>query len=163
MKSYVLFGDAELGKIFDTAMHALARHVRTSDGLFYPPVNMDTGNLFATWVDSLGAFFPGLQVLQGDIKHALITHEVYNSIWLRYNAMPERWDIAQKTVRLSHYPLRPEFIESTYMLYTVCSLLLFEWFTCTGRQLNRTTIYTLGLELLRIWRKTQEWNVVTLR
>ena len=32
-------------------------------------------------------------------------------------ALPERFDIVAKTPALSHYPLRPELIESTYFLY----------------------------------------------
>jgi mannosidase alpha-like ER degradation enhancer 1 len=80
---------------------------------------MDTGQLATHWMDSLAAFFPGLQALYGDLEHAIKLHSVYFKIWQRYGAMPERYNWNLKKTEIASYPLRPELIESTYMLYQV--------------------------------------------
>ncbi|KAJ3024281.1 alpha mannosidase-like protein [Thoreauomyces humboldtii] len=116
-KAYVLFGEREYFDIFQKGYEALTKHVRDQKGLIWRNVNMFTGALAATWIDSLAAFFPGLQVLAGDIEGAAKLHQVYFSIWTRYNALPERFDFKTRSPAISSYPLRPELIESTYMLY----------------------------------------------
>jgi mannosidase alpha-like ER degradation enhancer 3 len=40
-------------------------------------------------IDSLLAFWPGLQVLKGDIKGAITMHETLNQIVKRYDFLPE--------------------------------------------------------------------------
>ncbi|KAI8048341.1 glycoside hydrolase [Gilbertella persicaria] len=117
LKSYILFGDQEYKDMFDQAYRALMLFVRDPSGYLYRNVHMSTGSLMSSWVDSLSAFFPGLQVLYGDIDAAIKSHLVYFNIWRRYHALPERFDFFQKTVDLPYYPLRPEFVESTYHLY----------------------------------------------
>ena len=57
------------------------------------------------------------QVLAGDIEEAICTHAVYYSIWRRYSALPERFDWNTKSPNVKFYPLRPELVESTYLLY----------------------------------------------
>ena len=59
------------------------------------------------------------QVLAGDIEEAICTHAVYYSIWRRYSALPERFDWKTKSPNVKFYPLRPELVESTYLLYQV--------------------------------------------
>ncbi|KAI8330397.1 glycoside hydrolase [Choanephora cucurbitarum] len=106
LKSYILFGEQEYKDMFDEAYRALLLYVRDT-----------SGNLMSYWIDSLSAFFPGLQVLYGDLEAAIKGHLIYFNIWRRYHALPERFDFFQKTVDLPYYPLRPEFVESTYHLY----------------------------------------------
>lgn len=60
-----------------------------------------------------------MQVLAGDIEEAICTHAIYYSIWRRYSALPERFDWNTKTPNVKFYPLRPELVESTYLLYQV--------------------------------------------
>lgn len=117
LKAYVLFGEEEYKDMFDQAYKALLLYVRDTSGYLYRNVHMSTGSLMSYWVDSLSAFFPGLQVLHGDIDAAIKGHLVYFNIWKRYHAIPERFDFYHKGVDLPYYPLRPEFIESTYHLY----------------------------------------------
>lgn len=117
LKAYVLFGEEEYKDMFDQAYKALLLHVRDTTGYLYRNVHMSTGSLMSYWIDSLSAFFPGLQVLHGDIDSAIKNHLVYYNIWRRYHALPERFDFYRKSVDLPFYPLRPEFIESTYHLY----------------------------------------------
>ena len=61
------------------------------------------------------------QVLAGDLEEAICTHALHYSIWRRYEAMPERFDWHQKAPNVRFYPLRPELVESTYLLYQVCA------------------------------------------
>ncbi|CEP14550.1 hypothetical protein [Parasitella parasitica] len=117
LKAYVLFGEQEYKDMFDQAYKALLLYVRDNSGYLYRNVHMSTGSLMSYWIDSLSAFFPGLQVLHGDLEAAIKNHLVFYNIWRRYHALPERFDFYQKTADLPYYPLRPEFIESTYHLY----------------------------------------------
>lgn len=58
-----------------------------------------------------------LQVLTGDIEEAICAHALYYSIWRRFGALPERFNWQNVSPDLAFYPLRPELIESTYLLY----------------------------------------------
>lgn len=80
-------------------------------------VHMNSGQTANLWIDALSASFAGVQVLKGDIKEAICTHALYYAIWKKYGAMPERfnWQIKRSEVHFS--PLRPELIESTYLLH----------------------------------------------
>ena len=55
--------------------------------------------------------------MAGDLENAVISHQVFFSIWSKFNALPERFDFQNKIANIGHYPLRPELIESTYFLY----------------------------------------------
>jgi mannosidase alpha-like ER degradation enhancer 1 len=57
------------------------------------------------------------QVLAGDVEEAICTHALFYSIWRKYGALPERFDLVSKSPSVLFYPLRPEFAESTYLLY----------------------------------------------
>ncbi|KAI8149819.1 glycoside hydrolase [Fennellomyces sp. T-0311] len=117
LKAHVLFGEDEYLEMFEDAYEGIMRHVRDPSGYLYRNVHMSSGALMATWIDSLSAFWPGVQVLYGDLGSAIKGHLVFYNIWRRYHALPERFDVFRKTVDIGFYPLRPEFIESTYYLY----------------------------------------------
>ncbi|KAF6033566.1 Edem2 [Bugula neritina] len=67
-------------------------------------------------MDSLLAFWPGLQVLKGDLRSAIEIHEVLYQITQRHNFLPEAVT-TDFHVHWGQHPLRPEFVESTYFLY----------------------------------------------
>ncbi|KAH9399553.1 ER degradation-enhancing alpha-mannosidase-like protein 3 [Tyrophagus putrescentiae] len=69
------------------------------------------------FMDSLLAFWPGLQVLKGDLRPAIETHEVLYQVTQRHTFLPEAFTVDRFNVHWPHHPLRPEFIESTYFLY----------------------------------------------
>ncbi|KAK9708768.1 hypothetical protein K7432_009418 [Basidiobolus ranarum] len=117
LKSYVLFGDAEFIQIYQQAYKAIMEQVVDKSGYFYLNVNMYSGELAATWIDSLSAYFAGVQVLAGDLENAIKSHLVFYNLWRKYHAIPERFDLNSKKPVVVHYPLRPEFVESTYLLY----------------------------------------------
>uniref|UniRef100_M1BC97 alpha-1,2-Mannosidase n=1 Tax=Solanum tuberosum TaxID=4113 RepID=M1BC97_SOLTU len=80
---------------------------------------MNSAALVWPLFNSLQAFWPGLQVLAGDIEPAIRTHAAFFSVWRRYGFTPEGFNLATLSVQQGQksYPLRPELIESTYWLY----------------------------------------------
>ncbi|XP_071984005.1 ER degradation-enhancing alpha-mannosidase-like protein 1 [Engystomops pustulosus] len=126
LKSYILFGEEEDLHMFNEAYRSIQNHLRRGrescnegegDPPLYVNVNMFNGQIMNTWIDSLQAFFPGLQVLKGDIEDAICLHAFYYAIWKRYGALPERYNWQLQAPDVSFYPLRPELVESTYLLY----------------------------------------------
>ncbi|CAK9168527.1 unnamed protein product [Ilex paraguariensis] len=117
LKAYLLFGDEEYLFIFKEA-YAAAMHYLYNDP-WYVEVNMNSAALVWPLFNSLQAFWPGLQVLAGDIDPAIRTHTAFFSVWKRYGFTPEGFNLATLTVQHGQksYPLRPELIESTYWLY----------------------------------------------
>ncbi|KDP40271.1 hypothetical protein JCGZ_02269 [Jatropha curcas] len=117
LKAYLLFGDEEYLFIFQEA-YAAAMHYLFNDP-WYVEVNMDSAAIVWPLFNSLQAFWPGLQVLAGDIDPAIRTHAAFFSVWKRYGFTPEGFNLATLSVQNGQksYPLRPELIESTYWLY----------------------------------------------
>uniref|UniRef100_A0A1A8KET8 alpha-1,2-Mannosidase n=1 Tax=Nothobranchius kuhntae TaxID=321403 RepID=A0A1A8KET8_NOTKU len=126
LKSYILFGEKEDYRMFKAAYESIQNHLRRGrescnegegDPPLYVNVNMFSGEIMNTWIDSLQAFFPGLQVLNGDIDDAICLHAFYYAIWKRFGALPERYNWQLQAPDVLFYPLRPELVESTYLLY----------------------------------------------
>uniref|UniRef100_A0A672T4P8 alpha-1,2-Mannosidase n=1 Tax=Sinocyclocheilus grahami TaxID=75366 RepID=A0A672T4P8_SINGR len=70
LKSYILFGEKEDYRMFSAAYESIQSHLRRGreacnegegDPPLYVNVNMFNGQIMNTWIDSLQAFFPGLQ------------------------------------------------------------------------------------------------------
>ncbi|KAK9446940.1 glycoside hydrolase [Limtongia smithiae] len=118
LKSYILLGDEVFLNVFSKAYAAIKEHVYDGSWI-YRNVHMVTGSPVTTWIDSLAAFFPGLQVLAGDVSAAVRHHLVYYKLWMTYAGTPERWNYATNrgSIELGWYGLRPEFAESNYLLY----------------------------------------------
>ncbi|XP_077386701.1 ER degradation-enhancing alpha-mannosidase-like protein 1 [Festucalex cinctus] len=126
LKSYILFGEREDYAMFQAAYASIQNHLRRGrescnegegDPPIYVNVNMMSGEIMNTWIDSLQAFFPGLQVLNGDVENAICLHAFYYAIWKRFGALPERYNWQRQAPDVLFYPLRPELVESTYLLY----------------------------------------------
>lgn len=85
----------------------------------YVNAHLATGSPQAYWIDSLGAYYPGLLTLAGEVEEAIETNLLYTALWTRYAALPERWSVRDGHVEggLGWWPGRPEFIESNYHLY----------------------------------------------
>ncbi|XP_015690078.2 alpha-mannosidase I MNS4 isoform X1 [Oryza brachyantha] len=117
LKAYLLFGDEEYLYIFQEAYKA-AMHYLHHDP-WYVEVNMNSGATVWPLFNSLQAFWPGLQVLAGDVDPAIRTHAAFLSVWKKYGFTPEGFNLATSTVQNGQrsYPLRPELIESTYWLF----------------------------------------------
>ncbi|KAF4446920.1 mannosyl-oligosaccharide alpha-12-mannosidase [Fusarium albosuccineum] len=86
---------------------------------YYSNNHRATGQPYTMWIDSLGAFYPGLLAMAGEVDEAIEANLVYTALWTRYAALPERWSVRENNVDqgLGWWPGRPEFIESTYYIY----------------------------------------------
>lgn len=69
-----------------------------------------------SFMDALLAFWPGLQVLKGDVKRAIEMHEMLFQVVQKHKFLPEAFT-HDFQVHWGEHPIRPEFIESTYFLY----------------------------------------------
>ncbi|KAG5985413.1 hypothetical protein E4U55_002334 [Claviceps digitariae] len=100
---------------------SVKRHIYTdrSHYPYYSNSHRSTGQPYTMWIDSLGAFYPGLLALAGEVEEAIEANLVYTALWTRYSALPERWSIRENSVEpgIGWWPGRPEFIESTYHIY----------------------------------------------
>ncbi|CEL58109.1 alpha mannosidase-like protein [Rhizoctonia solani AG-1 IB] len=117
LKMYVMTGESEYYDVWREGYSAIMKYSRGPEGFWYRNVGAGTGNLATVYIDSLSAFWPGLQVLAGDVQNAIKSHLVYWNLWRRFSGIPETFNIATRQGVTLGYPLRPEFIESTYFLY----------------------------------------------
>lgn len=132
VKASIVLDDPDMWKVFKTSYKALLTHLAQGGGendgsMYFPNVGIHDGVLFSDWIDLLSAFWPGLQVLAGQLKDAIQTHWMFLKIWDKFELIPERWMYSlpkkrkkprpEEAIALEWYPLRPEFIESSYYLY----------------------------------------------
>lgn len=126
LKSFIMFGESEDSEMFHSSYDSIKNHLRrgrlscnSGFGLhpLYVNVEMSTGKTSTHWIDSLQAAFPGVQVLAGDVDEAICHHAIYYSMWRKYGCLPERYNWQLEAPDVKFYPLRPELIESTYILY----------------------------------------------
>jgi mannosidase alpha-like ER degradation enhancer 1 len=117
VKAHVAFGDAEALDIFGDAYVAVMRWYH-DDG-WYHEAHLDSGAPTHMQATSLQAFWPGVQVMLGDLDSAKHTWSRFFALWRRFGAQPERFLYADGTVHPSErqYPLRPELVESTALLF----------------------------------------------
>jgi mannosidase alpha-like ER degradation enhancer 3 len=73
-------------------------------------------------MDALLAFWPGLQVMTGDLKPAIELHEMLYQVVKKHNFLPEAFTTDYR-IHWNSHPLRPEFVESTYFLYKVMKII----------------------------------------
>ena len=128
-KSWVLFGDDTYHDVWQTSYRAVQRYL-LFDG-WYLNMNADSGQgdqyENSKRMHSLSAFWPGLQVQAGHVDSALSSYEKFFCVLRHWSLMPEYISIPHfqsKEFALAKgigpgYPLRPEFIESTYFLHRV--------------------------------------------
>ena len=131
-KASIIFNDNFMWSVFKTSYKALLTHLARGGGSFegsmiFSNVGTNDGVSQSNWIDLLGAFWTGLQVLTGQLNDAIKSHLMYLKIWDHFELIPERWVYSHYTkgetltsedsIVLEWYPLRPEFIESTYYLF----------------------------------------------
>ncbi|XP_068617781.1 ER degradation-enhancing alpha-mannosidase-like protein 3 [Battus philenor] len=115
LKAYILLGDEKYLARFNRHYNAVMKYISR------PPimlaVHMHRPHLQSrNFMDSLLAFWPGLQVLLGDVRPAVETHEMLYQVMQRHTFIPEAFT-PDLQVHWGQYPLRPEFLESTYFLH----------------------------------------------
>ncbi|CDK26677.1 unnamed protein product [Kuraishia capsulata CBS 1993] len=120
LKFAILFDDSRFAGVWDDVYAAVLKH--SGDFLAFN-LDFESGTVVTPWIDSLSAFLPGLQVLSGDISTAQRFHGLFSKVWNAFGGLPERWNFQSLApsidgaVSLEWWPLRPEYIESTYHLY----------------------------------------------
>lgn len=107
LKAFILFGSNEDYLRFKDSAENLDKHLRHTKidqdgnkyGLpFYTNVDMRDGSILNTWIDSLQASFPGVKVLAGDLRDAIVLHGFYYALWQKYEGLPERFNWQLKYV-----------------------------------------------------------------
>eukprot|EP00038_Savillea_parva_P030425 m.77752 g.77752 ORF g.77752 m.77752 type:complete len:645 (+) comp9160_c0_seq1:37-1971(+) len=115
LKSYILFGDETYFNVFELHYDSVMSHLRSGPFIFHG--NMHRPKVVVrSHLDSLQMFWPGLQVLHGDLDNAKEMHRMHCELAQRYDFAPEGYT-TEFNVHWGNWPLRPEFIESTYFLY----------------------------------------------
>lgn len=115
MKAYILLGDNVFLERFNIHYSAIMKYISQPPLLLSVHMHNPTVSV-RTWMDSLLAFFPGLQVLRGDLKPAIETHEMLYQVTKQHKFLPEAFT-SEFRVHWGQHLLRPEFAESTYYLY----------------------------------------------
>ncbi|VDN88388.1 unnamed protein product, partial [Brugia pahangi] len=122
LKAYILLGDEGYLYRFNKVILSVLQHYDAimryvNKGPLFIDVHMHKPTIAArTYMDSLLAFWPGIQVLKGDLKAAIEFHETLYQVIKRHKFLPEAFT-HDLQVHWAQHPIRPEFIESTYLLY----------------------------------------------
>lgn len=115
MKAYILLGDKTYLERFNKHYESVMDYM--SHGPFFIDVHMHRPNKVAKgFMDALSAFWPGLQVLKGDLRSAVATHTLFNEVIKKHKYLPEAFT-TDLQVYWANHQMRPEFLESTYFLH----------------------------------------------
>jgi len=119
-KAYLLFRSRELFDMFSASYRAIKRFVLVDD-LWFSEVDMFSGKMLRKRMESLDAFWPGIEALLGYADSSAQQLNTFYSVWADLGFFPEEIDYGQwqlgKGAMNGLYPLRPEIIESTYHHY----------------------------------------------
>ena len=114
LKCARLFGDRDCASMWKTSIRAVNEYV--ADGDWYGEVDMETGKRTAPEFGALHAFFPGVLALGGDMARARALEASAFRMWQLHGIEPEVINYKTMTATSPGYPLRPEIIESAYIL-----------------------------------------------
>ena len=117
LKGYVLFGDREYWDMFKEHYLSIDRYMRRGEHMVQVSMDNPTRPI-RSYSDSLAAFWPGLQVLAGDVWGARTVYEGFLQVVDKWEVLPEAYNF-DLGVHWGQHHLRPEFIESTLFLYQV--------------------------------------------
>lgn len=123
-KSYYLFKDEELGKIWRESIKNIQKYnAEEYDGkLWYGRANMNTGkksSQYASVMTLYDAFFPAILSLSGDVKNAERYQSTWDWLWNKYGLEPMIYDYKKGNPGYPAYDLNPEIIESAYYLLNI--------------------------------------------
>ena len=119
LKCWLLFGDKECKQMWDADIASVNKYLgdEVRGELWYGHADMTTGKRTKTTSGALDAFFPGVLALSGDIKRAAALQDSMFKMWQVHGIEPEVFNYQTMKVENGGYPLRPEIVESTYILY----------------------------------------------
>ena len=117
-KSYLLFGDPELGAIWQQSIQPVHKYLAENykGRLWYKRVHMDTGEFSSAEVTLYDAFFPAILVLSGDRQRAIKHQETWEWLWDKYGLEPTTFNYKKEDSGYPVYDLNPEIMESAYYL-----------------------------------------------
>ena len=115
LKCAILFADNGCRQMWQESAAAMNRHL--ADGNWYGEADMNSGARTATHFGALHAFLPGVLAMGGDIDRAERLQESAAAMWDLHGIEPEVLDYSTMKVVHAGYPLRPEIIESAYVLH----------------------------------------------
>ncbi len=119
LKCWKLFGDEDCLAMWKSSLSAINRYLADDkdDELWYGHADMNTGARTATEYGALDAFFPAVLALSGDIDRATRLQASGMKMWNLTGIEPEVIDYRTKKIREDGYQLRPEIVESNYVLW----------------------------------------------
>jgi mannosidase alpha-like ER degradation enhancer 3 len=122
-KAYVLLGETNYDYLSRFQEHYSSIMSYVQQGVAMVNVHMHQPyRLAKNHMDALLAFWPGLQVMTGDLKPAIELHEMLYQVVKKHNFLPEAFTTDYR-IHWNSHPLRPEFVESTYFLYKVMKII----------------------------------------
>ncbi|RHY68498.1 hypothetical protein DYB38_003393 [Aphanomyces astaci] len=95
LKYYILSGDSDFLDMFNKSYVSIETHLLHRDG-YHREVDMSLGHMYSNRVSALQAFWPGLQVLAGDLSAAVRSHHQLFDLWNEFGALPELYDRSGK-------------------------------------------------------------------
>jgi len=117
-KCWRLFGDEDCRAMWAPSIAAANRHLADEVGgaLWYGYADMRDGRRTHTYYGALDAFFPALLALSGDTGRAARLQASSFAMWQLHGVEPEVYDYRRRRIVSPGYALRPEIVESTYVL-----------------------------------------------
>jgi hypothetical protein len=114
LKGHMLLRDAEYLAIFHDMYHAALRHLK--HGPWYLDVHLATAQVSWPLFNSLQCFWPGMQMLMGELDAGVETLRAFHTLWRHLGFHPEGFNLASMEVQAGQkgYPLRPEHAESLF-------------------------------------------------
>ncbi|MDA3942565.1 MAG: glycoside hydrolase family 47 protein [Bacteroidetes bacterium] len=118
-KSYLLFGDDELGRLWEESIKGINTYMaETCDGkLWYGRADMHSGEKVSSVITLYDAFFPAILALSGDTDRAIKLQSSWDYLWNLNGLEPMVYDYKKATSSYPAYDLNPEIIESAYYLF----------------------------------------------
>lgn len=117
VKSYVALGcSACLAQFY--RMNRVIQRDMDQDGWILD-VEIASKRVYNGVISSLGAFWPGIEVILGKTEDAIHHFARFYALWSRFSAIPDTFSLKDDGLMYfgREYPLRPELMESIYYLY----------------------------------------------
>eukprot|EP00108_Taenia_solium_P011562 TsM_000301700 transcript=TsM_000301700 gene=TsM_000301700 len=121
LKAYGLLGDPVYLHRFQTHYSAVERYMGAPGTKAFPFSFLSVfmhkpSERSRFYMDALQAFWPGLQAINGDVSAAVAHHEMLFMVHKEHGLLPEAFT-TDMDIYWPHYLIRPELVESTYLLY----------------------------------------------
>jgi len=121
LKAWLLFEDTDFRDMWEASIDPVNEFLadEVNGSLWYGRSEMATGERTGTHFGALDAFWPGVLALGGDLDRGSRLLESVYLMWTEFDVEPEQMDYTTMEVVSGGYPLRPEALESAYILYTL--------------------------------------------